>query len=139
MRCTDATRRRGRSVDRGDAQGGSAAAPPGEARAMRALFTSSPIASHLHPLLPIARALADAGHEVAVAAPAPLADAVARAGLRHLPAGLERDVYEVYPALRTMPDGPARVAFAQGEVFASLWPRLMLPDLLALAATWPPD
>ena len=34
---------------------------------MRVLFTTQPIPSHLHPLVPLARALADAGHDVAFA------------------------------------------------------------------------
>lgn len=69
---------------------------------MRVLVSSTPNYGHLHPLLPFARALADAGHEVAVAAPAALAGAVAHAGFRHLPAGDDRDVSDVFPELRAL-------------------------------------
>ena len=36
---------------------------------MRALFTTQPATGAFRPLVPLARALADAGHEVAFAAP----------------------------------------------------------------------
>jgi UDP:flavonoid glycosyltransferase YjiC (YdhE family) len=105
--------------------------------AMRVLFTSTPIYSHFRPLVPFARALADAGHEVAVAAPAPLAGAVAGAGFRHIPAGLDRELAELFPQLR--PAGEAAAPPAPDRpVFADLWPRHLVPDLLALAALWPP-
>src|SRR5215213_6759049 len=105
---------------------------------MRVMFTSTPLFGHFHPLLPFAHALADAGHDVAFAAPAALAEAVAHAGFRHLPAGLDRPINDVYPALRTW-RGPDRVAFMLREVFGDLWPRHMVPALLALAETWSPD
>jgi UDP:flavonoid glycosyltransferase YjiC (YdhE family) len=106
--------------------------------AMRVLFTTTPGYGHLHPLIPFARALADAGHAVAVAAPAALAEAVAHTGFRHFPSGLDRDINDVFPQLRTW-RGPDRVAFMGREVTGGLWPRQMIPDILALAATWPPD
>lgn len=106
---------------------------------MRVLFTSSTRGpGHFHPLVPIARALANAGHEVAVAGPAPLAEALAHLGLRHFPAGLAKQFSDVYPQIRTLP-ATESVAFIRREVFAGLLPRAMVPDLLALAAAWPPD
>ena len=65
---------------------------------MRVLFTSTPNYGHFHPLVPFARALADAGHEVAFAARAAFAPALAHPGFRHFPAGLDRDINDVYPA-----------------------------------------
>jgi len=88
---------------------------------MRVLFTCLPFSGHFYPLVPFARALADAGHDVAFAAPAPFASAVEGAGFRHFPAGL----------------APRAPYFR--EVFTDLLPRHTIPDLLALAATWPPD
>jgi UDP:flavonoid glycosyltransferase YjiC (YdhE family) len=105
---------------------------------MRVLFTSAPMPGHFHPLLPFARALAAAGHEVAFAAPAFFAPAVAGAGFRHFTAGFPRPVAEAYPRVRAMA-APEQIAFMQGAIFADLWPRHLVPDLLALAATWPPD
>ena len=106
---------------------------------MRVLLTSSPLYGHFNPLVPFGRALADAGHEVTVAAPAALAEAVAHAGFRHVRAGLDRDFRDVYPQLRTLPAGPERAALVQGGLFAGVWSRRMAADLLALAARWRPD
>ncbi len=105
---------------------------------MRVLFTCAPASGHFHPLVPFARALADAGHEVAFATPAFFAPAMEGAGFRHFPAGLEQSFLEVYPQMRTMP-GSERTAFARREGFADLYPQHLIPDLLALATTWPPD
>jgi hypothetical protein len=105
---------------------------------MRVLFTCNGLSGHFHPLVPFARALADAGHEVAVATRAAFAPAIAHAGFRHFPAGLDRDINDVFPQLRAW-RGPDRVAFVNGEVFAGVLPRHMVPDLLALARAWPPD
>jgi UDP:flavonoid glycosyltransferase YjiC (YdhE family) len=53
---------------------------------MRVLLTSRPLWSHLVPMVvPVARALQAAGHEVAVATGATFGDELAGAGLRHLP------------------------------------------------------
>src|SRR3569623_1483937 len=56
---------------------------------MRILFACTTAYGHLHPLVPLARAATDAGHEVAFATGAALARAVAHAGFRHFPAGLD--------------------------------------------------
>lgn len=105
---------------------------------MHVLFTCTAAYGHLHPLLPTARALAAAGHAVAFATGPALATAVAHAGFRHFPAGLDWDLNHQFPRIRTL-TGPDRVAFVRREVFAVRRPWHMIPDLLALAATWPPD
>ncbi len=104
---------------------------------MRVLFTCLPFSGHFYPLVPFARALADAGHDVAFAAPAFFASAVEGAEFRHFPAGLAQPIDERYPRWRALP-GPERDAFWR-EVFTDLWPRHTIPDPLALAATWSPD
>ncbi len=104
---------------------------------MRVLFTCLPFSGHFYPLVPFARALAAAGHDVAFAAPTYFASVVEGADFRHFPAGLAQPLAELYPQWRALP-GPERGAFIQ-EVFTDLWPRHAIPDLLALAATWPPD
>ncbi len=88
---------------------------------MRVLSTTLPLSGHFYPLIPIARALADAGHEVAFASRATFAAAIARAGFRHFPAGSDE------------------VNFFLPGAFDDRWPRHAIPDILALAATWPPD
>ena len=95
---------------------------------MRILFTTTPLSGHFHPLVPFAHALRDAGHEVAVASPSALAGAVSQLGLRHVPAGLDRDLADVFPQLRPV---SGRLAATEQEVFAGLWPRHMVPDVLA--------
>jgi UDP:flavonoid glycosyltransferase YjiC (YdhE family) len=105
--------------------------------AMRVLFTCLPYSGHFYPLVPFARVLAAAGHDVAFAAPAFFASAVEGADFRHFPAGFAHPIDTRYPRWRTLP-GPERDAFWH-EVFTDLWPRHTIPDLLALAATWPPD
>jgi UDP:flavonoid glycosyltransferase YjiC (YdhE family) len=56
---------------------------------MRVLFTVQPAAGHLHPLVPVARALTDAGHDVAVCSAASFRPVVEALGLTHRPAGLD--------------------------------------------------
>lgn len=103
---------------------------------MRILFTNVPLVGHFHPLVPFAQAMRRAGHEVTFAAPPTFAAPVARLGFRHVPAGLDRD--SAVGATRPRPGESWGNTSAQ-EMFAGLWPRHMVPDILALAATWPPD
>jgi hypothetical protein len=56
---------------------------------VRALLTVHPSVGHLHPLVPVARALAGAGHEVAVASAPAFRGDVEAFGLRHIGAGLD--------------------------------------------------
>lgn len=105
--------------------------------AMRVLFSCIAGYGHFHPLVPFAHALEQAGHAVAFAAPVFFAPAVEGAGFRHFPAGLDRPLRDVYPRLRTW-TGPDRVAYVQ-TTGVELLTRRMIPDLLSLAATWPPD
>ena len=108
---------------------------------MRALFTCQPELGNFLPLTPIARALAEAGHEVMVATPAFLRPAVERAGLRWVRAGIERDDPELVAleAQRQQLRGQAFIRFSIEQVFAGIRPRRMVPDLLALAEAWRPD
>jgi len=105
--------------------------------AMRVLFSCIAQYGHVHPLVPFAHALEQAGHEVAFAAPVFFAPAVEGAGFRHFPAGLDQPLRDVLPQLRTL-TGPDLVAFWQ-STGAELLTRRMIPDLLSIAATWPPD
>lgn len=59
---------------------------------MRVLFTIMPAPAHLYPVLPVARALQSAGHEVAVASYPEAMGAITGAGLTAIPAGGELDV-----------------------------------------------
>ncbi len=52
---------------------------------MRALFTTTAGSGHFHPLVPVARVLVEAGHEVAVAAPGSFGPTVEASGFRASP------------------------------------------------------
>jgi len=108
---------------------------------MRILFTVRSGLGHLHPLISIARAASDAGHEVAFAAPAPVAPVVERAGFRCHPAGLiidDRSVEQLVPEMRGA-TGKARAALYWRHIFSGHAPQAMVPALLQITATWRPD
>src|SRR5688500_10402121 len=113
---------------------------------MRVLFVASPMVGHVLPLLPLADALRDAGHDVLLAT-GPGGVAAARSG------GIE--VRDVAPGLKVGPsfgkvalrhpvlalrgaDGRDRGTEFVGMLFAGLAAR-MVPGLSALAAEWSPD
>jgi UDP:flavonoid glycosyltransferase YjiC (YdhE family) len=110
-------------------------------RRMRALFTVQPAAGHLHPLVPVTRALSDAGHVVAVASGASFRPEVEAFGLEHLDAGLDwlmadRSTYGEFPPMPPPgPEFPAWVVLALADITT----RWMVPDLIAVAGRWRPD
>jgi UDP:flavonoid glycosyltransferase YjiC (YdhE family) len=106
------------------------------------MFTTQPGTGHLHPLLPVARGLRDAGHDVAVAASGPMAPEVVGAGFDHHPVGspwLTTDMPRRFPALASIPPGPERYAWGRRHVFAHETALDVVPDLLRLATAWKPD
>jgi UDP:flavonoid glycosyltransferase YjiC (YdhE family) len=108
---------------------------------MRALFTVQPSVGHLHPLVPVARALADAGHEVAVCSSASFQSEVEAFGLPHVAAGLDWHTSDqsTWGAFPPMPEpGPEFAKFVV-TMFADVTTRHMVPDLLAVAREWRPD
>ena len=60
---------------------------------MRVLITTNAATGHFLPMVPTARALIEAGHEVRVACPASFASSVERAGL--VPMGCDEEVIDV--------------------------------------------
>jgi hypothetical protein len=109
---------------------------------MRILFTSQPLPGHFQPLVPLARAAADAGHEIAFACAQSFVPTVERAGFTAFAAGFEingREPQEIAPVLRL--GGPREdfTHYAVPHFFIGLLARVMLPDLLALCRTWKPD
>ena len=106
---------------------------------MRALFTTVAASGHFHPLVPFARAVEAAGHDIAFATAASFAPQVEASGFRCFPAGIGRgEILDVFPELRTM-DGIAAREFHRAHIFPGLRPERMLPDLLAIGAAWRPD
>lgn len=103
---------------------------------MRILCTTHPGAGHLHPLVPLARALAARGHEVAVATAASFAPTVEATGLRAMPAGvdwLQSDAEAVMPGFLHA-EGPEQI-----RLFARLATQGMVDDLLRIGRDWSPD
>ena len=108
---------------------------------MRALFTVQPSVGHLHPLVPVADALKDAGHEVAVCSSASFRGDVEGFGLSHMSAGLdwltaEHSTWTAFPPMP--PPGPEFANFVV-TVFADITTQRMVPDILAIAREWRPD
>lgn len=113
---------------------------------MRALFVASPMVGHVLPLLPLAVAMRDAGHEVVLATGPEGMDAARSSGL---------DVRGVAPELRIAPsfarvaarhpvlavrsaNGSDRGTRFVGMLFAGVAAQ-MADDLTALAEEWAPD
>jgi UDP:flavonoid glycosyltransferase YjiC (YdhE family) len=108
---------------------------------VRALFTVQPSVGHLHPPVPVARALSDAAHDVAICSSASFRPEVEAFGLAHIDAGLDwlmsdQSTWDAFPP--TPPPGPEFAKFAV-TTLADITTRRMVPDLLAIAREWSPD
>jgi UDP:flavonoid glycosyltransferase YjiC (YdhE family) len=109
---------------------------------MRALFTVQPAIGHLHPLVPVARALESAGHDVAFCSSPSFRAQVERFGFDYFDAGLDwtasdRATWGSFPPMPPPPD-PSFPEFVV-TVFADITTRAMVPDVLAIAQEWRPD
>ena len=108
---------------------------------MRVLFTTMALSGHFHPLVPIARAVADAGHEVAFACQAFFRPTVEAAGFQTFPAGYDtqgRPPDTLFPGLHQH-RGPEGAYWMIPNVFIGVYAATMVPDLLPLCRTWRPD
>jgi MGT family glycosyltransferase len=109
---------------------------------MRVLFTTLPGYGSFQPLVPVARALIEAGHEVAFAASAAFCPVVARAGFRCFPAGFDfflDDREVVFAHVRGTLGPQAAPLSGVRDVFGGFLAPRMAPDVLAIAQTWPFD
>src|ERR1700719_2693844 len=106
---------------------------------MRVVFTCVAAPGHFHPLVPLARALDAAGHDVAFATGPTLAQQVAASGFAFFEAGMDaRAVFVEHPEMMDL------APLARNEVWLRrLFPEWLaerlLPDLLSVYARWPPD
>jgi MGT family glycosyltransferase len=113
----------------------------GQETAMRVLFTSQPGYGHFHPLVPVAQALRDAGHEPAFAATPAFTPTVVASGFEAFTAGADDTPDE----LRQRREQQAKLPGAQwAEVmwtngFAGTRAENAIPDLIAIARDWQPD
>ena len=107
---------------------------------MRVLFASTRGTGHFHPLIPFIEASRRGGHEVMVAGPPPLAEAVERAGYEFWE-GAEPPEDELGAAWgRVTEVSPEEAnAIVVGEIFGGLNVRAMLPSLNAACEEWQPD
>ena len=110
---------------------------------MRVLFTSPAGLGHVHPMVPLARAVAARGHDILWALPPRGVDTVEKAGLRALPAGPPEafypgDVLRRYPELGELPPTEMpEVMF--GKLFGAMVAPPMLADLAPVALEWRPE
>jgi UDP:flavonoid glycosyltransferase YjiC (YdhE family) len=108
---------------------------------MRALFTVQPSVGHLHPLVPVARALSEAGHDVAICSAPSFRPEVQAFGLTHVDAGLDwlmsdQATWQVFPPMP--PPGPDFPAWAV-LTLADITTQRMVPDVLTIARDWSAD
>ncbi len=107
---------------------------------MRIAFVTNPALGHLLPLVPLAQAARDAGHDVRVIAGASLARPVADAGLTLVAAGPP----DLPPVLAGIPEraglsGRRLAAVTWKLAFATILADSMATAVLDLAADWRPD
>jgi UDP:flavonoid glycosyltransferase YjiC (YdhE family) len=100
---------------------------------MRMLFTCFPAFGHVHPQVPLALAAQAAGHEVRLATGPNMVEWGGRCGLQTQPVGMRLEsAVRIADQGVSGPDGPVRL-------FAQVWVRSALPDLLRLSRLWRPD
>jgi UDP:flavonoid glycosyltransferase YjiC (YdhE family) len=107
---------------------------------MRVLVATTAGAGHFAPLVPFARACAEAGHEVRVAAPESFSRTVEQAGLDHAPLA-DASPEALGAAFARIPELTMRQAneLVIGEVFGGLDAEAALPDMRRVVETWRPD
>jgi UDP:flavonoid glycosyltransferase YjiC (YdhE family) len=107
---------------------------------MRVLFTLRGATGHLHPLVPLAHAARDSGHEVAFAMPPPFQATIEGLGFRWVSAGLDDSSpeYARFIEERNRLPGRERARFMRRGAASLLGPR-MASDLLRICETWQPD
>jgi len=110
---------------------------------MRVLCTCVPGDGHFNPMLPLARALADAGHQVAFATSEAIAPHVVKAGFEYLAAGISLPE-QLAEARRRF---PAEAALVGAERFENFVPKMLggvaapprIDDLMPIVEEWRPD
>ncbi|MDX6513152.1 MAG: hypothetical protein QOE36_2656 [Gaiellaceae bacterium] len=109
----------------------------------RVLFACAPGDGHYHPLLPLARAFAEAGHEVAFATAPAFGERVEAEGFTFLQAGIDsieaRALFEPYAAEHQALPLEERRAFIFSLLFGRIEAPAKLADLRAAVRDWRPD
>jgi UDP:flavonoid glycosyltransferase YjiC (YdhE family) len=109
---------------------------------MRVLFTTTPATGHFHPLVPTARALQQAGHEVAFATAESFRAPVEASGFLVFPAGVSFESLGLEARIHAMTlprlDAGEDLHGVFG-LFVSQLARAMARDLVKLCQRWRPD
>src|SRR3954465_13137558 len=109
---------------------------------MRVLFTTTSGRGHFQPMIPLARALADAGHEVRWAAAEHAGGALRDSGFAPRPAGLfdlvPSPLRDPPPEIAALPP-PERPHHLFAIVFGPLRAEPMLADLVPIVESWQPQ
>ena len=107
---------------------------------MRILFSTTPAVGHLLPLLPMARAARDRGHQVVVAGGASIAPIIAAAGFRHEVMGPAtiREMFQGLPDVSAVP-ARERVLLTMPHVFARGIAPAMADGVAELVKRWRPE
>lgn len=108
---------------------------------MRVLFFHNPLMGHFLPLLPLARALREAGHSVAFASAPTMAASVEPEGFQLIPAGptLEEGIEEMTRRTGVDIRSSDRTVEIVAEYFAGLRVELAMEQALAGSGEWAPD
>jgi MGT family glycosyltransferase len=103
---------------------------------MKILFTALPASGHLHPLVPLALAARQAGHEVRFALGPAVCAGIQRLGFTVIPAGTDLEDPEVERVGEAALADPGK---AVSLVMAGIVAQRLLPDLQTLIERWRPD
>jgi UDP:flavonoid glycosyltransferase YjiC (YdhE family) len=108
---------------------------------MRVLLTTQPGHGHFRPLLPLARALRDAGHEVRVGTSASFASVVEWEGIRSEAVGLDwlHGVESTIPPEVNVPPEADTLETFFAHKFVRMTAERLAVDVVALAQRWRPD
>ena len=108
---------------------------------MRVLFTSQRGSGHWHPLVPLAEALKEKGHEVAFSSTPAVGPDIIANGFSFFPVGVDEtpEVVRERQKLQAASEPGAHGNYMQEYVFAGVRAQRNLPDLLNLISTWQPD
>ncbi|WP_256796071.1 glycosyltransferase [Terrabacter sp. Ter38] len=107
---------------------------------MRMLFATTAGTGHFGPMVPVARACVEAGHEVRVAAPESFANHVEHAGLEHVPFDdvAQEVMGAVFARLPSMSPEEANATVVR-DVFGRLDAQAARPRVQELVDAWAPD
>jgi UDP:flavonoid glycosyltransferase YjiC (YdhE family) len=110
---------------------------------MRVLFTTTPGWGHIHPMVPLARALRERGHEVLWATGADACERLGQEGFRTVAAGLgEREamaeVYRRFPEIASLTPSE-RPDYMFPRLFGTVRAATMLRELAPAAEQWSPQ